>query len=504
MTGAAHDLEQQSRVSDTQAQLSRLFDAHSCSICHDVLNAPVSLPCQHMFCSECVRRHLISHSVCPHPHCSQTATATTLTPQRSLDDVLEPIRAAYSALVSSAACAQLQQRHAQTLKENGLTSYYLPCLSHRDPGAKPKLVEKLRQNNLPTTGNVRVLAARYREFVLKWNANLDANIPQSKQAIIELVMKEERSRDINNNGTSRFAPSTATRSSGSAPTLFFRKVHVVPPRPKSFPQTNDSGSGANSNADLSADGDLNDVVAEGDDFDTLIRKTRLRDQKRKRAHERERELVEEPSPQEDLASPSSKRPRGYNTNTESTGRLAPFSQSAGLSVVSTACVVDVRPTASPISLSSKAVNQLTPIPPSCVNKRSLAGPRRCRVTASDFFSAATRAQIPTVPNTFSQRSIPHADCSSPVSHAQLLPKQSLRETRTPEPTDSETPIITDEMRRRIAENRRIALDRKRRFRERMQIQMQMQEQEQEQELQQQHGYAKGWQSGGSQMHPHGI
>lgn len=490
MACATLDNEEQSHVSDIQTQLSKLFDAHSCSICHHVLNAPVSLPCRHLFCSECVRRHLMNHSVCPHPYCLQTATATALTPQRLLDNALAPIRAAAYSALASAISPRLQQRHAQKLKQDGVSSQYLVCLSHRDPGAKPKLIEKLRQNDLPATGNVRVLAARYREFVLKWNASLDANVPQSKQAVAELVMKEERVRDINNIGPSRFSSSSTARSNGSTPKSFFRKARAATSGPRSCSQ----GNNADADIDADADEDLDDVVEEGDNFDTLIRKTRLRDLKRKRAQEREREAMEKSKALGASLSPISKRPRSNSSSTVVVGGPNSSSQPNGLTVASAVRGIDIRPTVSPATLSFKGVGQVGSTLPSCVNKRTATDPFRRRVIASNFCSTPATSQMhATSTTTFPQQLAPIVDHSFPTSQARLLPQLP---SQTPEPTSSRAPVISDEMRQRIAENRRIALDRKRRYNQRMLMQ------EQELQRQQQH-CPQGWHPGGSQMYPNG-
>lgn len=458
MANRTSDSDEQRRISEIRVQLNKLFDAHSCSICHDVLNAPVSLPCRHYFCSECVRRHLLNHSVCPHPHCSQTATATTLTPQRSLDDMLAPVRAAFSTAVSSAMSAQLQQRHTQKLKRDATSSRYLVCFSHRDPGARPKLIEKLRQNDLPVSGNLRVLAARYREFVLKWNANLDANLPQSKRAIAELVMKEEKVRDFNNNGSGFAASSASGHAGGPNHSSFFKKSRT------------DAKAAIEAGDDVDEDAD--DVVAEGDDFDTLIRKTRLRDVKRKRALEHEREQLEKSRLQNCLLSPPSKRHRDSSSDSASMEERTKCSQPIGSTVVSAVCIMDVRPKSPSGSFVPKRSTRPPPSP-ACVNIRGIADARRHRVTASVVSSAPSASQLAVASGTtFSQRSVHIARRSPTTSTCPPLSQQPADQTDSQDGTNSGAPVITDEIRQRIERNRRIALDRKRRYNERMEMQKQ--------------------------------
>lgn len=281
-----------------QGQLSTLLESYACNICHATLTAPVTLPCHHLFCSECIRKHLIIHSVCPHPHCDDSATSRNLTAFRQLDAALEPLRraaASQSQLAVPSACIPSDVP-------------YLVFLSAKEPGAKSKLMEKLRECELPFAGNVNLLARRYRQFVLKWNANLDAAVPQSRPVIANLVMKEERLRDA------KTTPTPNNRTSA-----FFKKPRVAVSAAK-VPESDD-------------------VVAAGDDFDTLIRKTQIRKMKRMREAQREARLN---------ASPSCKKSRtdNQNENQNESGALSPPLVASpplrdALSFASHVCTVDI-------------------------------------------------------------------------------------------------------------------------------------------------------------------
>ena len=58
-----------------------------CAICKDPYNACVSLPCQHKFCSSCIRRAFIQYSgKCP--HCNAEADSNQITVARDVQDIV--------------------------------------------------------------------------------------------------------------------------------------------------------------------------------------------------------------------------------------------------------------------------------------------------------------------------------------------------------------------------------------------------------------------------------
>lgn len=509
MTCLNDDADEQLRASAASSQLAALLDSHSCSICHGVLCAPVALPCKHVFCSECVRRHLFCHSVCPHPHCDKPATATTLTPYRLLDTALAPIRVAVDTVTSSSS-AQAHQRHAMKQKRNGQFDQYLVCLSHRDPGAKPKLIEKLRQIDMPVSGNVRVLAARYREFVLKWNANLDSAVPQSKQAIAELVMKEDRLRECNNFQVGSALSSTSPHGCRPISASFFKKPRVNPPRLQSAIQSDQVDDG-----DIDDTDKRDDVVAEGDDFDTLIRKTRMRDRKRKRELER---MLEHEKCKRATSSPSSPHRREAKievaVNLETTRTDARPAKNECLSIVSTGCCININPRiASKPSPSPFGNGNSLMARPTCVNNAHVSDTRRHRVTAGKLstpfapFRPYEFERPVRKPPIFGQLSstivCPQSLSTGPPEQFKSLGGGTMSHTPTFKPpgvasqrdivqnhaVDLDQPqtqtqnssgsfVMTEELRLRIAEKRRNAIERKRKYIERMQIQQQQPRQEQ--------------------------
>lgn len=240
-------------VESIQFHLARLFDAHACSICHSTLTAPVKLPCLHIFCSECIRRQLTIESACPHPHCDTEATSIHVTALPELDAALAPIReaaAAASALEGSGTGSSVASTSMRTNYK------HLVFLSAKACGAKTLLTEKLRQLKLPIQGNVQALADRYNEFVLKWNANVDSANPLTKAAIVSIVIKEDELRRARK-----------VKGVNNSSSHFFKKLcsqKVLEPE---------------------SDDHESDIVEEGDDFETLIRKTKARQAKLKRLRE---------------------------------------------------------------------------------------------------------------------------------------------------------------------------------------------------------------------------
>ena len=59
-------------LSGWAAHMQSLDMAVRCEICKEIYENAVSLPCQHMFCSSCIRRYLKDHGAhCP--KCNETA-----------------------------------------------------------------------------------------------------------------------------------------------------------------------------------------------------------------------------------------------------------------------------------------------------------------------------------------------------------------------------------------------------------------------------------------------
>ena len=159
--------------------LTTLLDAHQCPICYSVFVAPVRLPCNHLFCSLCIRRHLHSVSACPFPDCNDVVTISKLHPLREYDTALAPLRRAIDSTsdANNKPPANLPPRIVFVAKRGA--QYYS---------------EKLQQFDLPVSGGVAQLEARFRELALLWNANLDAAVPRSKRTVANALMAAERRR----------------------------------------------------------------------------------------------------------------------------------------------------------------------------------------------------------------------------------------------------------------------------------------------------------------------
>lgn len=169
-----------SLTASLQTSLTQLLTQHLCSICRQMLQSPVQLPCNHIFCSRCIREALSQHSHCPNPFCEHTRTTTTtsLTPLRDYDHALHTLRKiAASSLPPKPSIPRSRDR--------------LAPLSYKSPGAKTLLTDKLKRLGLPITGSLQALAERYRRLYVCWNANLDAAIPKPSTEVIKEVLKEE-------------------------------------------------------------------------------------------------------------------------------------------------------------------------------------------------------------------------------------------------------------------------------------------------------------------------
>lgn len=154
--------------------LRELKEDLQCGVCHTTFTNPVSLPCGHSFCSECVRRFLLTKSRCPEAHCTKAVTTAELRPVRALEAV--------TLTLSSHSCARLS--HVVPSTRGRIAQLVNPT--------RTLLVSALRSLGLKTEGTLEQLTKRHREFALLWNANLDARSPQPETAIVSRVMEAER------------------------------------------------------------------------------------------------------------------------------------------------------------------------------------------------------------------------------------------------------------------------------------------------------------------------
>ncbi len=212
----------------TQATLSRIEQEVLCGVCRELFVAPVVFPCGHTFCSLCARRYMLHHSICPDAHCKKPATTDQLRPVRALELVT---------LVLSG------NKNAASSSDRPRDHRHRPFLA---PGAtRSMLKDKLGAVGLPIDGAIDVLHARYREYVLLWNANLDSAQPRSEATIAENIRRAEQKQRENKNNV---------KSKGQR-AIAFRK------QPAPTPLQNDHP----------------DAPRQGDDFQTLMEKVRRRE-----------------------------------------------------------------------------------------------------------------------------------------------------------------------------------------------------------------------------------
>lgn len=229
-------------TASVQTSLTQLLTQHLCIICRQILHSPVQLPCNHIFCSRCIREALLQHSHCPQPFCKHTTTTTSLTPLRDYDHALHTLRTiAASSPPSKPTSNSFQDR--------------LTPLCHKSPGAKALLTDKLKNLGIPVTGSLQTLADRYRRLCVCWNANLDAAVPKPVAEVIKTVLKEEN------------AVKNAQQRMQLVTSPFFA------PKGKELPEEKDVD-------------EVKDTVKQGDGFEQMIkkiaaRKTAEREQKQK-------------------------------------------------------------------------------------------------------------------------------------------------------------------------------------------------------------------------------
>lgn len=114
-------------------------------------------------------------------------------------------------------------------------------------------MERLKKFGLPVSGSLDALASRDRELVIKWNANLDAAVPKSAREVAKSVSQAERYLERERRKRVHHA--------GVAKNCFFSSKKARIESPNLY------------------------APAEGDDFDTLIRKLKSAKEDAKRRTE---------------------------------------------------------------------------------------------------------------------------------------------------------------------------------------------------------------------------
>lgn len=97
-------------LSGWAAHMQSLDMAVRCEICKEIYENAVSLPCQHMFCSSCIRRYLKDHGAhCP--KCNETAETQEIRPASTIQAIVAAFRAARPDLLQLARRESLGRRN---------------------------------------------------------------------------------------------------------------------------------------------------------------------------------------------------------------------------------------------------------------------------------------------------------------------------------------------------------------------------------------------------------
>jgi hypothetical protein len=267
------------------ARLRALEDALMCAICHAPAAAPVALHgCGHLFCSYCVRAVLGTRSRCPEPHCGAPATTASITPLRRLDAARgddapsfgggggEKLEGAGLGANDRAGDAGNVRPAGNPLRSPAYLVHLTSVTASRD-----LLRRQLAKAGLSDAGSVEELLARHREYVLRFNANLDAAAPRPEAAVAAEVRQWERAIAAERARAERRGKSASWWDSQKQPAAKRQRAALL------SGDAGAAGVGARSNGELGGDGgDAQHgatVVLPGDTFDEIIRKTRARSQR---------------------------------------------------------------------------------------------------------------------------------------------------------------------------------------------------------------------------------
>ncbi|GMK54538.1 hypothetical protein CspeluHIS016_0111240 [Cutaneotrichosporon spelunceum] len=228
--------------------LVRLDRAMLCPICKEFLHGPVSIACGHSFCSACIRGSLTHAKKCP--SCGDAASEGAIRRNRALEEMVDAWESARTeSQPASAASEQVQviadssDSEAQELSENapcpicGVTLEIAAIPGHIERGCpQPKakaapakttwkklfsgtgggkgkttdmkrivkpnyslisigdLRALLSDYGLPTTGDRHSLEARFQEWTILYNSNLDTSYPAALSALRAKLANTEASR----------------------------------------------------------------------------------------------------------------------------------------------------------------------------------------------------------------------------------------------------------------------------------------------------------------------
>ncbi|KAF0689492.1 Aste57867_19049 [Aphanomyces stellatus] len=196
-------------LDDVYAWPSQLMDARQmeeilrCKVCGEYLAGPVLLQgCSHTFCSECVRKHLLSKGTSGScPECKKACSSSDLIPNRPLEHLVVHFRALKPKVLQLAsgtasledldtkeAASKANQQNNDAMKKMPIVVYH---------GMKDKQISQLLIKDglgkiLPTSHDNMVNC--HKEFIHMWNAQLDTINPKSLGQVRNEVVEAFKAR----------------------------------------------------------------------------------------------------------------------------------------------------------------------------------------------------------------------------------------------------------------------------------------------------------------------
>jgi hypothetical protein len=220
-------------------ELQALDESLRCGICQELYNNAVTISiseCAHTFCSLCIRKTFFDQmkgtkrkTWCPKCNCDVPRQDKELITNREVQAAVLGYKQFLVTYTTNAKAAvpipaadkppspntrrsgrprAAQVDHAEPplqLPEQDQKPTAKPGdaplnLMHKKPATnyagmnKKQLQNKCDDEDLPKIGDVEILKARHQDYVTLWNAETDSIRPKSKQQIVALVLKKERTR----------------------------------------------------------------------------------------------------------------------------------------------------------------------------------------------------------------------------------------------------------------------------------------------------------------------
>lgn len=187
-----------------------------------------------MFCSSCIRKTFKDqmkgtkrHCWCPKCNCDVPRGDKEINPSREMQAAVLAYKAflvTYTSIPKAAAPAAAKPPSPNTRRSGrsrgAQVDYAEPLLQapeqDQKPVAKPadallnlmqkkpatnysgmnkkQFQKKCEDEGLPKDGDAEILKARHQDYITQWNAETDSIRPKSKQQIVTIVMKKERTR----------------------------------------------------------------------------------------------------------------------------------------------------------------------------------------------------------------------------------------------------------------------------------------------------------------------